>query len=785
MTLCRLILILLFTLSPLAACGRSGPEPFPPPISLMDQLDPAEPLGPWRLAAEVRGLEAWVEGATGFSVPIRGELIEAHRISSLPDGQKKLAHRVMGRKGAFVQTAPVSSWRTLLAVGADERLLCGLTYGLPWVETPRVEVRLLRDGHVVAGVEAMVDGHRGEARLTVPAGGADSLEIRHHLALGARLPLRRATLLVVERSAGEDAVARAGLFLRMASGPLPFPVARISERRVFPLALDGRTFDTMLLSSGEERVLEVPSGLDGRRLRSWVTVLDGGTGEEPAVSLEADAGGRWQPVARLPLGADDVGTWKEIGAGERLVLPEGCRAVRLSLIGREAIIGISGPILLSAEQSPGRKNLLVVDLDTLRADRLESYGYTERPTSSRLDRVLAQQGGHLFENACTSAAFTLPATAKLLAGRYHDIQHDQAIPRDYTLLPEMLRDAGYHCAAFTGGGKLRHPGFEQGFHEYHWSLDRGKVGDSFPQTAAWLEEHGGDPFFLFLHTYEPHEPYTRGTFCAGLPNGRLGNVAAGEPLIPPGGKIRNDTSLTPDEQRYVNAVYDGGVRKSTDAVADLLGTLERLGLADSTVVVILSDHGEEFWEHTGHFAKHGQSLYGELLNVPLIILDPERPAAGLHRITETVSTVDLVPTVLELLDLPLTVPVDGVSLVPLMEGDPGIQREVPVLACRLDLSFCVVADGMKLIQPLGPRPWEATDADLPPQPAELYRLADDPGERRNLVEAEPELARRMTALLHRAAAEALPPIEVDPVGPAPLDPDLQRQLRALGYADVK
>jgi arylsulfatase A-like enzyme len=690
----------------------------------------------------------------------------------------------MGRKGAFVQTMPVSSWRTALEAMAGERLLLGLRYGADWgAELPTVEICLLRDGEVVVTEEATVEGHWCEAASTVPAGGIDGVEIRHHLEPESRLPLRIATLLVLNVDANAESERRARRYVRMAGDHRPFSVAQICRQRLFTISMVGLTLDTMLLSSGESRVIPVPAGLDGRRLLGWVAVLDAATGGDPAVVLEAGAGERWTPLARMPVTAGDVGRWRALGAGEGTVLPPGCDAVRLAVNGGDAVVGISGPVLPPGERPADRRNLLVIDLDTLRADRLGSYGYTTRPTSTRMDNLLEARGAHLFEHALSPAAFTLPATAKLLAGRYHDIQHDSAISRQYTLLPELLRESGYYCAAFTGGGQLRHAGFEQGFHEYHWSRDVGKIEDSFPQALAWLEENGDEPFFLFLHTYETHDPYTRNRFCRGLPRGRLGDVTAGELLIPDISGFRIDPSLTREEKTFINAAYDSGVREATDAVADLLAELDRMGLTESTVVVILSDHGEEFWDHGDAFAMHGQSLYGEMIDVPLIIIDPDRPGEGIHRIAGTVSTVDLVPTLLHLLDLPLTVPVDGADLVPLMDGAGEIDRDIPVLACRLDKSFCVVDDGVKLIRPLGPRPWEGPE--LPAQPGELYRLTDDPLERNNLVETDPELARLMTERLSRAAAEALPPLAESPTPAAPLDRDLQRQLRALGYVDVK
>jgi len=776
--------ILLALLLAAPCCRQVEPEPVP--ISLLDQLDPDEPLGPWRLAAEIRGMRAWTDGAEGLGISIDGRLIDVRSMADLKPGQLKRTSRVMGKGGAFIQTAPVSTHRQPVAAEPGERLILGLRYGTAWAVSPLVEVRLLKAGEVVVSSEADVHGHWCEAQITVPTDGVDTLEIRHHLDPGTAIAIREATLLAVEREAAQEEIVRAKLFLRLARGDRVSPI-RVPEKRLVPLELDGRTQDVLLLSSGEIIELAIPPVLADRELLCWFTVLEGGASDSAALTLEAETGGEWRVLAQLPVRAGHAGTWTDLRLNKGDVASD-CRRIRFTITGRNAIVGVSGPVLPAGRRPGGRKNLLVIDLDTLRADRMETYGYGERPTTGRFDALLGQRGFHLFEHAYSPAVSTLPATAKLLSGRYHDIQQKNVVPRSYTLLQEWLRDAGYYCTAFTGGGQLRCRGFEQGFHEFFWSNGVGKIEDSFPQAVAWLQDNVDELFFLFLHTYETHTPYSRGEFCAGLPRGRLGDLTAGELLIPKKSGIRSRTPLTEPEKQYVNAAYDSGVKKATEGVVDLLHELDRLGLTDSTVVVILSDHGEEFWDHAEIFAHHGQSLYGELLNVPLIVFDPDRPAEGMHRIAEEVSTVDLMPTVLELLGLSHTAETDGVSLVPLMEGGSrgdSFHREIPVFASRLDKSCCVIRDGVKYISSLGEQPWLADQQDLPPGPGELFLLTDDPRERSNLADIQPELRQRMSDLLRRAAGQALPPLAEEAVDHGPVSHDLQRQLRALGYVGGK
>jgi len=703
----------------------------------MDQLDPAEPLGPWRLATRIK-------------------------------------------------TAPESVCRRPVTVTAGERLLLGIRYGEAWAEPPAVEVRLLNSGGaVVATAAVQVSGTRGEATLSVPPGGVETLEISYRLDPGSRIPPQNAIVLSMGSGADQQQVVRARHFMWMALDD-EAPAGRwMLLRRVTPLELGGRTLDALLLHSGEARSLTVPAALTGRRLRCWYTVLAADPGAAAVVTLETRRAGDWETAARWSVDHGDMGAWTAVPFVEGQVLPRNSDRIRIRVDGGEVTMAISGPLLPAARRPAGRKNLIVIDLDTLRADRMGTYGYTGRPTTGRLDTLLGELGFNLFENAYSPAASTLPATAKFLTGRYHDIHRNWTVPRGYSLLQEQLRQAGYYCVGFTGGGQLRFRGFEQGFHEYSWSDRVGKIEDSFPQALDWLRRNRDELFFLFLHTYETHAPYTRNRFCEGLPRGRLGDVTTGGFLVPLDAGIRLFSEMSPEEQAFIDAAYDSGVRMAADGVADLLLELRQLELLENTVVVILSDHGEEFWDHNQLFAAHGHSLYGELLNVPLIVFDPARPAEGLRRVSEAVSTVDLLPTVLDLLGLPREVETDGVSLAPLMAGGrcAEFHRDLPVLASRKDTSYCVIRDGVKYIRTLGDDPWLA-HRRVPTSPdGELFRLTDDPRELNNLVAAEPDLLREMADLLRDAAARALPPLDGEAGLPGATDPGLARQLRALGYID--
>jgi len=775
-------LVLCLTIFSSVSCRQFEPTP----ISLLDQVAPSEPLGPWRTIAEIRGMKTWANGSEGLGITIEGEVIDVQSISELRPRQFKLASRVMEKGGAFVQTSHVSSFRHPITVGEGERVLLGLRYGASRSTTPNVTMMLLKSGRVVSSVDATVSGQWAEAIITVPVEGADEVAIQHSLDPGAKLPLKNATLLAVDSKASQNDISRAFLFLRLARENNPFQVSRITSRRVFPLELNRRTLETLLLSSGESREYEVPSSLTGGSIRFWYTVLARNSSGAATLNLEVKRGNEWYPIKILPVVNEGFGDWTTVDIDKQMGLPSNCTRIRFTLPGDDSIVGVSGPLVLKGKRPNTRKNLLIIDLDTLRADRMGVYGYSKRPTTDSLDAELTQRGFFLFDNAYSPAPSTLPATAKFLSGRYHDIQQKKIVPRGYTFIQEYLRKAGYYCVAFTGGGQLRHQGFEQGFHEYFWSNKTGKIEDSFPQAIAWLQSNSHEQFFLFLHTYETHAPYTRDFFCRDLPTGRLGNLSAGELLIPRGSRIRTNTPLSKLEMRYVDAAYDSCVKKATDEVVALLHELDRLRLSDNTVVVILSDHGEEFWDHSKLFSHHGHSLYGELLNIPFIIYDPDHPGVGLQRIHQEVSTVDLLPTLLDLLKLSFSAETDGISLASLLQtpnGNMDFNRKVPILASRMDKSYCVIKDGVKYIHPPPPRSWDKGPNESQENIGELYRLDIDPQEKTNLVDLEPGLHQQMIEMLKDAMSRALPPLNEETVDHGPANPGLERQLKALGYLE--
>jgi arylsulfatase A-like enzyme len=323
----------------------------------------------------------------------------------------------------------------------------------------------------------------------------------------------------------------------------------------------------------------------------------------------------------------------------------------------------------------------------------------------------------------------------------------------------------------------------------------GKVEDIYPKAMHWLCEIDVRPFFLFIHTYESHEPYTRDVFCKGLPHGRLGDITEGEPLIE-GGPFDAPTTpqFTPEESLYIQAAYDGGVKRACDATVDLFSLVSELEMWENSVVVILSDHGEEFWEHSSAFATHHEaSLYGEVLRVPFLIYDPDMRKKGMTFWDEDVTTVDLLPTVTNLLQVTLDDSCDGVSLTPLMRGR-ALQRRLPLMAltyptvCAMEdwpSRPCIIEGGMKYIPALKDNNERCAEAFAYSVNEQLYLLDHDPGEVDNLADRMLILRQHLSSRLNEGLATAAQSPHGGgsdiPVGNLPSD--LQRQLEALGYLD--
>jgi len=440
-----------------------------------------------------------------------------------------------------------------------------------------------------------------------------------------------------------------------------------------------------------------------------------------------------------------------------------------------------------AEPPPPARGIVLVVLDTLRADGLSAYG-NPRPTSPAIDALAAR--GALFEHVVSHASWTLPGFIGLLSGRYPSTQVF-AEGKLRSSFVEALRDAGRRTAAFTESGYVsRHFGVDRGFETFQEEQGKthlvipgasrvgpGSAERTFEAAIAWLRAHDGSPFFLMVHTYEPHMPYRAREYAEGLPSGTLGRTYEGADRE----RVRKgQLAFGETERAYVRALYDGGVRSADRQLERLLAALEETGLAGDTAVIVTSDHGEDLGHRSPRaLGEHGHHLYDEVLRVPLVVYHPRAPWPA-RRIGTQVRLVDVGPTILELAGVEPPPGLSGRSLVPVLAGaetEPRVAFSELRLSPWNDHPRAAMRDARwKLIANLPPRApgW----AEI-----EFYDLAKDPGERENLIGLRSEALDRLAAgleaqrrALGREGELALPDDRLAP-------PDLREQLEALGYVD--
>ena len=441
-----------------------------------------------------------------------------------------------------------------------------------------------------------------------------------------------------------------------------------------------------------------------------------------------------------------------------------------------------------AQARPGKlQGAVLILLDTVRADHLSCYGY-DRPTSPHID-ALARDGVR-FERVIAPSPWTLPSVVALLTGEYAE----RVLPGKVTRsLPEAFQQAGFTTAAVTEGGFVSTAfGLDRGFGTFEEEQGaiqlvgprrpgdphaRGGIEQTFQRAKQWLSRHREERFFLLIHSYEPHAPYSRRTFAGGMDSGVVGPVfrASSLPALQSGQIVLSD-----EEIDYVKALYDGGILETDRHVGIFLERLAALGIRDTTLVVLTSDHGEELGDHyRTRCGDHGHSLLDDLLKVPLIIDDPSRSYAA-SRVEAQVRTMDIMPTLLDLVGVPSHIPMEGRSLVPLMQGqsEPGRIAFGGSPHSGPDRSY-VRHRGYKYVRVTGAGTRRTMKLIPTPPSEQLYELRKDPGELHNLVDEEPELVAGFRKLLDDLSDGDLRSIEA----PDALDDELRKRLESLGYVD--
>jgi arylsulfatase A-like enzyme/Flp pilus assembly protein TadD len=383
-------------------------------------------------------------------------------------------------------------------------------------------------------------------------------------------------------------------------------------------------------------------------------------------------------------------------------------------------------------------NVLLITLDTTRADRLGCYGYSRAATPA-LD-ALARRGT-LFENALAQVPMTLPSHATLLTGRYPRelgirLNAEAALGRDHPTLGTVFKGRGYRTAAFVAAFVLdSRYGLDRDFEVYDDDVGEGvlmrRANEVTDSTLAWLREVKEQPFFAWIHYFDPHQPY--------------------EP---------------PEAFRGVGAdLYDGEIAFVDSEVKRLMEWLETQRLADKTLVVVAGDHGESFGEHGEH--GHAMFLYQTNLRVPLILAHPRLGKRG-ARVAEVVELADVFSTILDLFGWSTPRGLRSRSLAPALRGQALEPRESYAESHYVRHTY-----GWAEQRSLTSRRWKYISSTRP----ELYELASDPAETRDLIDEQAEVAsgmrRRLLASYNAMQAGRAPEV--------PLDEDARGRLESLGY----
>ncbi len=769
---------LLLVAAGLAACGSSSDTP---PATALAPTDPtADP--PATATTESPGTEGDPAPAAAGGAP-RVRYALARHVPRAELRQDDTLVLDMGVPGSAKYT--IGGWRTRVGASVSERPegqppatssvienVTGFVI-LPSDEAGprrvRMRARAVGDGRLTAYVDQETvglarlptDGTYGIVELTIPA---ERLHVGDNM-----LQLRVSQTGVLSRPASEGGViSNAGIV--------------IDWIRVGPVLAEGATDahaddappapDALATMDGSHARLAIPDGWtlgytmeipNDARLRG---VAEG----EGSVEVIAARDGR-EPtrVGRITAGSFDL----DLGALEGSISRLDLRA--------SGDVRLTDPSVVTLDARPVAtrptiRNVLVYLTDTLRADKLHPYRESSRVRTPSLDGWAATAAvmmrGHGQEN------WTKPSVATLLSGlfpwEHNATTEDAVVPDDVQLLSERL-GREFHSGAFIANGFCSDRfGFRQGwdtFRNYIREGQRTQAQFVAADVIGWLDARPQDrPFFLYVHTVDPHVPY--------LPPSDMLALYDPDPYEGPVDFNRDrellehvksgSQALNERDRVHLEALYDGEITYHDAHFGSIIEALERRGVADETIVIFTADHGEEFWDHGS--VGHGHSVYEELINVPLIVHVPGVTDGGL-RIEDSVGLVDVLPTIYDALGRDIPSDLSGESFLPLLRGEAADAPRVAVTGF-MEGWRAVNVGRLKLIQRTERR-------------VMLHDLVEDPDEVTDVAADRPIAVRYARGLLglhlagverpsRRRAAIRQQRIEIDP--------ETQAQLEALGYA---
>lgn len=782
----------------LTACNDgsspAGEEPFLP-VSLLHQwsnveiedpvaVPPVEPIGAIRFAAEGMEDVAWKAISGIEDLRLEDGVLKGRTVSDRPVLLLELPEP-MGRDDQL--------WSAALEVSAGAGTRAALhPMGLEGPPMPELVARM--PGWPLS--TPLEPGSEAPRNYTI------ELDKVFHLIMGPAVSNIRRIAVAPTNAAGTD--------FTLESVSLTFRKERLASIPSGPGWHDlGEIFRETLISRSPESLnfdVDVPE-------RGWLD-LDVGSVESipPVFEIMVEADGRAEVVASHRVEKPekwshlrvDLSRW----SGRRV-------ALRLRAIGeREGTVAFWGaPTVRQSTSLDGdqvaedRPQAVIVFLiDTLRSDHLDAWGH-DRETAPTLTRLASE--GVRFADAVSQATWTKVSVSSMLTSLYPSttgvLDMNDRVSAGETTLAEVYRQAGYATFAtssvpFSGQLTNLHQGVEV-MHELGalGSTEgeyRSKTGRQWLDLyLPWLEQHRDVPTFALIHAMDPHSPFKPEPpfdtmWSTAEDEARFGSQA--DQVRP---KIKNPlmrSFMAPSRQELEAAGvdpasfvqhernwYDGSIRGIDAQVDRLMTTLGSLGLADHTLLAVVSDHGEELLDHDRHF--HGTTVYGEVANVPLIFWGRDVPQAKV--VGQTVQNIDIMPTLLELSSLETPERAQGRSLVPMMERENAVRprpafvefhkraAEGPALFSR----FAVVGERYKLI-------WNV-DAPSEVPEYELYDHDQDPLDQDDLAAENPELVEELAAELTRWKSWAEARRLDDDAATAEMSPEELEQLRSLGYIE--